>query len=272
MGLLVVLYSINVFITFVLSQTGMVRHWWKVRDEVRDWLKRLLINGVGLVLTGFILVSMVGLKFHEGGWITLVVTGGLVIVALLIRRHYGKVLATLRRLDGLVTVAQREIARPTSHQPKFVPSGRAAVLLVNGFNGLGLHALLNLIRLFGGAFENYIFLQVGVVDAGSFKGAKEVQELQRRVDEDLHLYVEYMRVNGIYAEARSAVGVDLVEEITKLAEQIRCQFPGVVFFGGQLVFMRDSFANRLLHNNIVFAVQRSLYLLGVPFVVLPVRL
>ena len=39
-GFLVVLYSINVFITFVLSQTGMVRHWWMVRKQVRDWLKK----------------------------------------------------------------------------------------------------------------------------------------------------------------------------------------------------------------------------------------
>ncbi len=49
--LLVVLYSINVFITFSLSQLGMVRHWWRIAAGPRGGWRKLLINGVGLVLT-----------------------------------------------------------------------------------------------------------------------------------------------------------------------------------------------------------------------------
>ena len=48
---LVVLYSINVFITFFLSQLGMVRHWWQVRGKEAHWEKKLFINGVGMTLT-----------------------------------------------------------------------------------------------------------------------------------------------------------------------------------------------------------------------------
>ncbi len=72
---LVVLYSINVFITFFLSQLGMVRHWWQVRGKEDHWEKKLLINGVGMTLTFFILISVTILKFYEGGWITLLLTG-----------------------------------------------------------------------------------------------------------------------------------------------------------------------------------------------------
>ena len=68
---LVVLYSINVFITFSLSQLGMVRHWWQVRATERKWRHGILINGLGLLLTSFILVSVIVLKFDEGGWITI---------------------------------------------------------------------------------------------------------------------------------------------------------------------------------------------------------
>ncbi|MFA6142211.1 MAG: APC family permease, partial [Candidatus Omnitrophota bacterium] len=63
---LVVLYAINVFITFFLSQLGMVRHWWAERDKARGWLKKLSINGIGLILTAFILATMITVKFHEG--------------------------------------------------------------------------------------------------------------------------------------------------------------------------------------------------------------
>jgi len=43
---LVIFYSIAVFITFILSQVGMVRHWWKSKTKIKDWKKKLIINGV----------------------------------------------------------------------------------------------------------------------------------------------------------------------------------------------------------------------------------
>src|SRR5659263_712166 len=49
--LLIVLYSIAVFITFLLSQAGMVRHWWESRTKIKNWKKKLVINGIGLILT-----------------------------------------------------------------------------------------------------------------------------------------------------------------------------------------------------------------------------
>ena len=86
--ILVVLYSINVFITFVLSLLGMVRHWLRERGTNPAWGRKLAVNSVGLVFTAFILASMVVLKFGEGGWITLFVTGALMAVAGAIRRFY----------------------------------------------------------------------------------------------------------------------------------------------------------------------------------------
>ncbi len=64
---LIVLYSINVFVTFFLSQPGMVRHWWQSRFTVKDWFPKLTVNGIGMVLTAFILLSVSIIKFHEGG-------------------------------------------------------------------------------------------------------------------------------------------------------------------------------------------------------------
>src|SRR3989338_2222087 len=64
-GILVVLYSINVFITFCLSQLGMVRHWLQVRQNEGKWRGKFAINGIGLVLTTFILISVSVIKFHE---------------------------------------------------------------------------------------------------------------------------------------------------------------------------------------------------------------
>ncbi|OGR86455.1 MAG: amino acid transporter [Elusimicrobia bacterium RIFCSPLOWO2_01_FULL_60_11] len=271
---LVVLYSINVFITFCLSQLGMVRHWWEERGKDNSWKRKIAVNGVGLALTAFILVSVTILKFHEGGWITLVVTGSLVGLSLFIKRHYNNTLQTLRRLEGLVVStfgAAFEPNVPKDKQAALDPGAKTAVILVNGFNGLGLHTLFNVIRHFGGTFKNFVFVQVGIIDAGTFKGAAEVEKLEAQCKKDVERYVEFMKRNGFHAEGVTAIANDVVEEVSELAPKIMKKFPNSIFFGGQLVFPDDTFLSRLLHNYTVFAMQRKFYHQGIPVVILPIR-
>lgn len=271
--LLVVLYSINVFITFTLSQLGMVRHWWQERRAIASWRKKIAINGVGLALCVTILISVSILKFHEGGWVTLVITGALVAVALGINRHYRYTYSLLHRLDDLVKAAEASLDGEATRkaEPVFEPNGKTAVLLVNGFNGLGLHTLFGVQRTFRGVFKNFVFVQVGVVDAGNFKGTEEVARLREHVSTQLARYTDYMQQHGYYAEAFSALGTDVVEEVGQLAPKIQEKFPNSVFFGGQLLFPQDTIASRWLHNYTVFAVQRRFYRQGIPFVLLPIR-
>jgi amino acid transporter len=277
-GVLVVLYSINVFITFVLSQMGMVRHWWKVRATVAAWKKKILVNGVGLAMTGFILASVILVKFFEGGWITLLITAALVAVAIAIKRHYKNTARLLHHLNGLVTAANASLSdgippesRNGKTSPECDPNAKTAVLLVNGFSGLGLHTMFNVIRLFGDVFKNFVFINVGVVDAGMFKGAAEIEHLRAEAQNQANRYVEFMRRNGYYAQAISSVAIDIVDEVSKIAPKVLEQFPHAVFFGGQLVFANDSFLSRWLHNYTAFAIQRRFYHQGIPIVILPVR-
>ena len=268
---LVVLYSINVFITFCLSQLGMVRHWWEVRATVRGWWRKLLINGMGLCATTFILVSVVVLKFHDGGWITIVITGSLVAVAFLIKRHYIQTAQLLKRLNSLLQEAAAfEIKKEPVLQQRD-PDGKTAVLLVNGFNGLGLHTLFNVIRLFGKEFRNFVFVEIGVIDAGNFKGADEVDHLQVQITKDVDRYVSFMQSQGCYAEGLSHIGIDVIGEAEKIAPEILERHPNAVFFGGQLVFPEETLLTRLLHNHTVFVLQRKFYQQGIPFVILPIR-
>jgi amino acid transporter len=273
---LVVLYSINVFITFFLSQLGMVRHWWQVRRNEQHWEKKLFINGVGMTLTFFILASVIVLKFHEGGWITVLLTGTLVVIALLTQRHYKNTFKLLKRLDELVTVAEATCPLPQARADqernvKYDPKDKTAILLVNGFNGLGLHTLFGIIRIFGGTFKNYVFVQAGVVDAGNFKGAEEVSNMKAQVKTDLDRYVNYMRCHGYYAAGYSSFGTDVVDEVARIAPEILERFPNAVLFGGQLVFPKTTFLSNVFHNYTIFAVQRRFYSQGIPVVILPIR-
>ena len=271
---LIVLYSINVFITFSLSQLGMVKHWWEQRGTEKQWLKKLIINGIGLTLTTFILISVLILKFDEGGWVTIVITGVLVLGAFFIKSHYNKTYSTLKRLDVIVEAAVlsgSDVHDSTTPAPVYDSKAKTAAILVNGFNGLGVHTLFSVFRLFGSTYKNYVFVEIGSIDAGNFKGADEIENLGSFVRNETSKYVDYMNDHGHYAEAYFSIGTDVVDEVNKLVPSIREKFPDIVFFGGQLVFTNETFMDRWLHNYTVFAVQQNLYVHGIPFVILPVK-
>lgn len=270
---LVVLYSINVFITFSLSQLGMVRHWWEVRAKERKWRLKMFINGTGLLLTSGILVSLCVVKFFEGGWATLLVTGILIGVSFLVKRHYRLTQKRLHRLSELTAAAMADeaITSVIKPSPPCDPHARTAVFLVNGFNGLGLHTLLAVIRMFPKVYHNFIFVQVGVLDAGNFKGASEVENLRKHSRAEVERYVSYISKRGFYSEARIALGTDIVEEAEKLCDEIAGQFPQCQFFAGQLAFKDESLVGRWLHNHTVFELQRRLYQEGRVMLILPIQ-
>ena len=271
-NIMVVLYSINVFVTFSLSQLGMVRHWWQVRATKADWKKKIFINGIGLLLTGGILLLLCVVKFDEGGWATLLVTGVIVALAFWVKAHYKQTQKKLHRLNELVAAALADdaIVKEKTPPPCDV-NARTAVFLVNGFNGLGLHTLLAVVRMFPKVYDNYVFLQVGVLDAGNFKGADEVENLREYSQKEVQRFVTYMSKRGFYTEAHIALGTDIVEEAAKLCEVVAEKFPQAQFFAGQLVFKDESFATRWLHNHTVFELQRRLYQNGRAMLILPIQ-
>ncbi len=272
--LLIILYSINVFITFALSLFGVVKHWWKTRNENKNWKRKIFVSGSGFLLSSIILVSVVVLKFEEGGWLTLLITSSLVAIVLLIKKHYIRTANLLKRLDALVVSAadmSQSKFELENEKPKYNPKSKTAVFLVNGFNGIGLHTLLNVIKTFPNMFENFVFVEIGIFDVGNFKGVQEVEFLKRKVQSDLDKYIEFMNRHGYYAEGISSFGTDVVQEINDLLPEILKQHPSSVFFGGQLVFPDSSFFSRWLHNYTIFSLQRRFYQQGVPVIVLPIR-
>ena len=202
---LVVMYSINVFLTFSLSQFGMARFYITNRHREPKWKQHIVIHIIGLLVCLTILAVTTYEKFEEGGWLTLLITSVFIVLCYLIRRHYLKVRNSVKRLEEVIE--DLPAAAPYNEQTAD-PKDMTAVLLVSGFNGFGIHTLLSIVRSFPNLYKNYMFVQVAEIDSGSFKGVQEVEALKESVRHGLEKYVKISRKHGIPADYRMEVGYD----------------------------------------------------------------
>jgi amino acid transporter len=267
-GILVVMYSINVFLTFTLSQFGMARHWIAVRHDGRPWRWRLAVNTVGAIVTATILLITASLKFREGGWVTLAATGALIVACIFVRRHYRHVRRLLVHLDE--TLLHLPFPEPRS-VPELAPDGPTAIVLVESWGGLGIHTLLSVQRLLPRHYRNVVFVTVGLVDSAQFKGVDELAALESQVRIDLERYVTLANRMGHYAEYRYVLGTDPVQELEALCVDLVKEFRRPVVYAGQLVFQRENIFTRALHHETAFAIQRRLQFAGIQVIVLPIR-
>ncbi len=264
--ILVVMYSINVFLTFSLSQLGMVRHW--IQDRGPHWPKKLAINVTGLTLTVGILIVTIFIKFREGGWITLLITGAFILFCLWVHNHYKETGQALRHLDeilGSIPMPEEAV------EVRKLPQKPAAILMVNGYNGMGIHSFLAIHRLFPGHFKNFVFLAVGVIDSDRFKGTAEIDNLRRSIQTDLDKYVQLANKLGLYAESKMILETDVIDGLENLCDQAAADWPRRLFFMGQLAFEGETFWTRFLHNRTSFVLQRRLLFAGHQAVILPIR-
>ena len=96
---LIHLYVIGVFTAFTLSQAGMVRHG-RSSDPGRRW--RAVVNGFGAAATGLVTIVVIQTKFTQGAWMVIVAVPVLIVLFLLVNRHYRGVARRLRARSGAV--------------------------------------------------------------------------------------------------------------------------------------------------------------------------
>jgi amino acid transporter len=267
---LVVMYSINVFITFSLTELGMARHWIVERAHEPRWKSQLAIHGTGLVMCVSILTITTLEKFREGGWITVVITSVVIALAFAIHRHYANVKASMKRLDEIL------ISLPSPETPEVARSPLdarlpTAIISVSSFSGFGLHQILSIHKSFPGYFKQFLFVSAAVVDSGNFKGAEEIGHLERSTEESLKKYVAWAQGQGLKADYRLALGTEAVSTVEDLCRELAGEFPRAIFFMGRLIFREEKWYHRLLHNETPHAIQRRLQFQGIQAMILPIR-
>jgi amino acid transporter len=266
---LVVMYSINVFLTFSLSELGMSRFFIRNRRKEPHWKKHLPVHVTGLTLCLTILVVTTLEKFTHGGWLTLVITSVVIVLCYLIKGHYKRVRKGVRELDDMLVAIPH---KGTYNTDPADPKEMTAIQLVSGYSGFGVHTFLSIIRGFPGLYKNFVFLSVSEVDAGAFKGSEAVSCLDGSTCDALKKYVDLARRLGFPAESRHDMGIDVVQTASALCQSVAREFPKSTVFAGQTVFRRPGIINRILHNETAFAIQQELRWKGITTVILPIRI
>lgn len=271
-GVLVVLYSINVFLTFSLSLAGLCSYWLKQRHDPRNgrrWMRRLALSAFGLLVTSGILAVTVIEKFFEGGWITLLITGVLIACCLAIKNHYD---ATKRKLREVDAIFANQPFGSVCTPPAVDPEAPTAVFIVGSRRGGGLHSLLWVQRMFPDHFKNFVFINARTVDAHAYGGEEQLEALKTEATTSLNYFVNFCHSYGLAAKSYLVFGTDAVHELTELCEKVAQDFPNAIFFTSKLIFQRENWFTRLLHNQAANAIQRRLHLQGLQMVILPMKL
>jgi len=264
---LVVLYSINVFLTFSLSLFGMSVYWVK-HSKDKGWFKHFMLSALGFLVTISILMITITEKLFEGGWLTILVTSIVIVLCILTRKHYEAFRAELSKADEAFPdlLVDKTV---TPLQPD--PSKPAAIILVSRHRGASMHALMWAMRLFP-HYKNYVFLAVGEVDATSYDGHQKMEGLREEMQKSMSYYIEFCNQHGLAATSKIAFGTDPVKEFIKITNEAYVEFPNEsITFASKLLFAKTNFFTKFLHNQTPLEIQEQLHFTGRQMILLPMR-
>jgi amino acid transporter len=226
---LINLYAVGVFMSFTLSQGGMVRHWWRLRREKRGWQRSLAINGLGALTTLLVALVIATTKFLSGAWIVVILIPLLVLMFLAIHRHY---LHVERERTTEIPIRPKDI-----HHRFIVPVER-----------LDLAAKRSL------AYARSITPRVTAVHLAldrqktdALRTAWEEEQSALTEDERAHLEI-------VEPERRS-----LVRSLLHYIDTMQQQYPDETLTVVLPEFAEGSFLKRLLRNPIILRLKISLF-------------
>lgn len=268
--ILVILYSINVFITFSLSLLGLTIYWFRNRKRKPYWKRKLIVAALGFVLCFAILIVTILEKFYEGDWVTLVITSIFVVIGWFIRNSYRRFKKRLAQTE--LQFFDYENIAPTTEEIVIDKNAPTAAIIVDQTFGSGMNCLLQIKKIFPGIFKNFVFVTVGELDANTFREEQRWREMRRKTKTSLRKYRNYCNANGSFAKAYIGYGTDIVEKMTQLTDRVSKDYPNTVFFGTKFIFDNENIFTQILYNHIPYIMQRRLHVRGQNMVILPMKI
>ncbi len=218
---LIPLYAVGVFTAFTLSQAGMVRHW--IKDKGNGWRRGIVINGLGTITTGVVLIVIAVEKFEHGAWIVLIAIPSLVYLTRKIHEHY-------------VAVAE-QLSMTSCLTPGNVYSHHTVIIPISGIQ----QAVINAIK-YGKALSDDVTAAYVYIDP------VETQKVREKWN-TLCMGVDLQILHSPYRS--------VTEPIVDYIESIRDEYPDGVITVILPEFVPTKWWHHLLHN------QTALFLKGI---------
>jgi amino acid transporter len=270
--ILVVLYSINVFITFSLSLLGLTIYWLRHRKRQKNWLSKMLVALAGFIVCFSILMVTIFEKFYEGGWITILITSVFILVGWSIKKIYEKFRHNLALTESQFYNFQEQCQSPSSILETIDKKAPTAAIIVDQTFGSGMNCLLQIKKLFPGIFKNFIFVTVGEVDSNTLREEKRWRDMRRKTKSVLSKYKNYCNANGRFAKAYIGYDTDIVEKLSQLTDRVAKDYENVIFFGTKFIFDNENICTQILFNHVPYIMQRRLHVKGMNMVILPMKI
>ncbi len=274
--ILIILYSINVFITFSLSLFGLCLYWLRNKSPFRQRALSFLVALLGFTLSLGILVVTLYEKFTEGGWITLSITLFICMLCFHTKKLYEKFNRSMDHISHQEMIAIKN-TKALAPIPPLDPSQSTAIFIVGEYLGLDLHTLKKVLSLFPNHYRNFIFIGIGEVNYENYNPHCETDhqnqdlckignELQCRLDK----LVQYCHHKGIAASSYQFNHTDVLEGLETLAKKVHTLYKNSVFFSGKIVFKKNKRLNYWLHNHTATLIEQHLQSKGLYVMLLPI--
>ena len=272
LGVLVVFYSINVFLCLMFSKLGLCRYWWDRRRELKPAhvAIRLLIATAGLAVALVILFTTLREKFFEGGWATICLTLLVVVGCLLIRRHYAWVDLHRGNLDEVFKVPESQLADFPSTPAD--PKQATAIFLTTDHWGPTIHTLLWVQRLFPARFRNVVFVSAVQVEASALNAPDTMPQLKEKIERSMDQLEGFCAREGLSTARFVVYCTDPIERLETLVRDVSARFQDSICFANTLILPGSHWVTEWLHNQTALGLQRRLHLEGIPLVILPIKL
>ncbi len=224
---LIGLYAIGVFISFTLSQTGMLFKW--VKEKGNNWIPKAVINGFGALVTFIIVIVIAITKFKQGAWIVVIVIPVMIFLMLKVKKHYAAIGKQLRITNE--ELENVHIRHNTYRNRVIVP--------ISGINKASIRAL----RYAATISDNVVAFNVAVNE----EDAKKVAEKFKLLDSDIHLITKYSPFRRVVDPLLKYI--DSTEYDYQKGDIITVILPQ---------FVVRSWWNKILHNQTRIFIEREL--------------
>lgn len=267
---LVVLYSINVFLTFSLSITGLVRYNLANRDGRKrlKWITDTGIAMLALLVAGSILITLFIAKFSQGAWVAVLVALLIAACGYWVRDHYRRFDASMEKTFDDLLIRDPDAAIDI---PKPAAMKRPVGIVTGPHGAAGLHALMHAQRLFRGQFDSVLIISAGEVDAEAYGGLEALERLKTQVGDRTGKIVAWCRDHGMPAKVYTGFSTDAVITLEELCLKAQKDYPNVIFVATRAMTRPHGWASTLLHGGTALNLQRRLHGHDAPLIVLPMR-